>query len=146
MAGADASFDVVHANPVIEHVFDLDRFVSEIKRVLAPGGRAIICTENLASWHNVAALFLGFQPFSTTNISETRPIGNPFALHVGDGLPPALRPRRLAFRRDGSSAHALHRHRRAFAVTCRSVLGSPRDGPLTEAGSARLRLELRCRT
>ena len=56
MAGA---FDVVHANQVIEHVFDLDRFVSEIKRVLAPGGRAIICTENIASWHSVAALFLG---------------------------------------------------------------------------------------
>ena len=52
--------------------------------MLAPGGTAIICTENLASWHNVAALALGYQPFSLTNISNVRPIGNRFALHAGE--------------------------------------------------------------
>jgi SAM-dependent methyltransferase len=83
----DRSFDIVHANQVIEHVKRLDHFVQEIGRVLAPGGLAVVCTENLASWHNVAALLLGFQPFSATNISELRPIGNPFALHAGE--PPA---------------------------------------------------------
>jgi SAM-dependent methyltransferase len=81
---ADAAFDVVQANQVIEHVKALDHFVTEMRRVLAPGGTAIICTENLASWHNVAALALGYQPFSLTNISKVRPIGNPFALHAGE--------------------------------------------------------------
>jgi SAM-dependent methyltransferase len=79
-----ASFDVVHANQVIEHVKRLDHFVTEIARVLAPGGRALVCTENLASWHNVAALVLGYQPFSLMNVSSVRPIGNRFALHVGE--------------------------------------------------------------
>jgi SAM-dependent methyltransferase len=79
----DDVFELVHANQVIEHVKRLDHFVSEIRRVLAPGGWAVICTENLASWHNVAATALGFQPFSVTNISETGPIGNPLALHQG---------------------------------------------------------------
>jgi SAM-dependent methyltransferase len=74
----DDSFDLVHANQVIEHVRDLDTFVSEIRRVLRSGGRAVICTENLASWHNVAALMLGFMPFSLTNISQRGAIGNPF--------------------------------------------------------------------
>ena len=78
------SFDVVHANQVIEHVNDLDHFVTEVRRVLAPEGLAIICTENLASWHNVAALTLGYQPFSLTNVSQVRPIGNRFALHAGE--------------------------------------------------------------
>jgi SAM-dependent methyltransferase len=78
----DASVDVVHANQVIEHVRRLDHFVQEIGRVLRPGGRAIVCTENLASWHNVAALTLGYQPFSSTNVSRLRPIGNRFALHL----------------------------------------------------------------
>jgi len=81
---ADGAFDVVHANQVIEHVKALDHFVTELRRVLAPGGTAIICTENLASWHNVAALALGYQPFSLTNISNVRPIGNRFALHAGE--------------------------------------------------------------
>jgi SAM-dependent methyltransferase len=80
----EASFDVVHANQVIEHVKRLDHFVAEIRRVLRPRGRAIVCTENLASWHNVAPLALGYQPFSLTNISTRRPIGNPFALHAGE--------------------------------------------------------------
>jgi SAM-dependent methyltransferase len=79
---SDRSVSIVHANQVIEHVKRLDHFVSEIKRVLAPGGIAIACTENLASWHNIGALALGYQPFSLTNISNMRPIGNPFALHA----------------------------------------------------------------
>ena len=80
----DEAFDVVHANQVIEHVKRLDHFVTEVRRVLAPGGLAIICTENLASWHNIGALALGYQPFSLTNISNVRPIGNRFALHAGE--------------------------------------------------------------
>jgi SAM-dependent methyltransferase len=78
------SIDVVHANQVIEHVKRLDHFVQELKRVLVPQGLAIVCTENLASWHNVGALALGYQPFSLANISNVRPIGNPFALHAGE--------------------------------------------------------------
>ncbi len=81
---ADDSFDVVHANQVIEHVKRLDHFVSEIRRILAPGGVAVVCTENLASWHNIGALALGYQPFSLTNVSDVRPIGNRFALHAGE--------------------------------------------------------------
>jgi len=78
----DAAFDVVHANQVIEHMRRLDHFLLELRRVLAPGGIAVVCTENLASWHNVGALVLGFQPFSLTNISGLRSIGNPFAAHA----------------------------------------------------------------
>jgi SAM-dependent methyltransferase len=80
----DESFDIVHANQVIEHVKRLDHFVTEVRRVLAPGGVALVCTENLASWHNVVALALGYQPFSLTNVSNVRPIGNRFALHAGE--------------------------------------------------------------
>lgn len=80
----DSSFDVVHANQVIEHVVRLDHFVGEIRRVLQPDGVAVVCTENLASWHNVGALALGYQPFSLTNISSVRSIGNRFALHAGE--------------------------------------------------------------
>lgn len=75
-----ASFTVVHANQVIEHVKRLDHFAAEIGRVLQPGGRAVICTENLASWHNIAALLAGYMPFSLTNISTSGAIGNPFSL------------------------------------------------------------------
>lgn len=81
----DNSFDCIHANQVIEHVQDLDHFTGEIYRILKPGGYTVISTENLASWCNIFALILGWQPFSATNISGTRlGVGNPFAINRGD--------------------------------------------------------------
>jgi SAM-dependent methyltransferase len=81
----DALFDVVISNQVIEHLSDTDRFVSEIRRILRPGGLAITSTENLASWHNISALLMGWQPFSLTNVStRALGIGNPVALHRGE--------------------------------------------------------------
>jgi SAM-dependent methyltransferase len=86
----DATFDVVVSNQVIEHLSDTDRFVHEVHRILRPGGIAVVSTENLASWHNVLALLLGWQPFSLSNVSGTQlGLGNPLAVQRGD--PPALR-------------------------------------------------------
>ena len=78
----DGEFDVVVSNQVIEHLVDTDVFVSEVRRILRPGGVAITSTENLASWHNVASLVLGWQPFSLTNVSMRHlGLGNPLAVH-----------------------------------------------------------------
>ncbi len=79
---ADRSMNIIHANQVIEHLHDTDQFVSEIQRVLVHGGYAVICTENLAGWHNIFSLMLGWQPFSLTNICSRKfQIGNPLAIH-----------------------------------------------------------------
>lgn len=40
----DEAFDYVMANHVLEHVDDLERSLSEVFRILAPGGRAILQT------------------------------------------------------------------------------------------------------
>jgi len=76
------SFDVIHANQVIEHLFDTSMFLSELYRITKKNGYVIISTENLASWHNIFSLFFGYQPFSLTNISSKYfGIGNPLAPH-----------------------------------------------------------------
>jgi SAM-dependent methyltransferase len=72
----DGRFDVVHANQVIEHVRRTDLFVSEIRRVLAPGGVACVSTNNLSSWHNVTSLALGLQPMPM-HVSDHIILGNP---------------------------------------------------------------------
>lgn len=82
----DASFDLVVSNQVIEHVVETDHFVREAFRVLKPGGRAIVATENLASWHNVFALVLGYDPFSIS-FSKAYRLGNPLSPHQGTGAP-----------------------------------------------------------
>jgi SAM-dependent methyltransferase len=40
----DGSFDLVWASEVIEHVTDTARWLSEVRRVLAPGGRLLVTT------------------------------------------------------------------------------------------------------
>ena len=62
------AFNVVVAYHVIEHLVNVQRFVSEIHRILKKGGYAIIGTPNLASWHNIFALLIGIQPFSGPTI------------------------------------------------------------------------------
>ena len=54
-----------------------DRFLSEIRRVLKPSGYALISTNNLASWHNIASLVLGMQPMPN-HVSDLFVVGNRF--------------------------------------------------------------------
>jgi SAM-dependent methyltransferase len=75
----DASVDVLHSNQVIEHLAATDHFMSEIRRVLRPDGYAVVATNNLASWHNVVSLLIGWQPLPC-HVSDTVVVGNPLAM------------------------------------------------------------------
>ena len=79
----DESADVVSANQVIEHLIDTDQFAEECYRVLRPGGTAVISTENLAAWPNIAVLLLGQEPFSTSYSKRLWAVGNHFARRSG---------------------------------------------------------------
>ena len=82
----DDIFDVLHANQVIEHLHDSDSFLSEVHRILKPGGYAIISTENASSWCNIFAAIMGWQIFSLTNFSGKKlGIGNPVSFYRGEG-------------------------------------------------------------
>ncbi len=72
----DDTFSLVLANQVIEHVRRTDLFLTEIRRVLRPGGLACISTNNLGSWHNVFSLALGYQPMPM-HVSDEVIVGNP---------------------------------------------------------------------
>jgi len=61
---ADGSVDVVVCNQVLEHLKNVWLPLSEIHRVLRPGGHAILSVPNLASFHNRVLLALGRQPTS----------------------------------------------------------------------------------
>lgn len=83
---ADGEFDVVHSNQVIEHLANTDLFLSEIRRILASDGYLVISTNNVASWHNVVSLALGWQP-PPMHISDELITGNP--ANFGEGTPGA---------------------------------------------------------
>jgi SAM-dependent methyltransferase len=60
----DGSVDVVVSNQVFEHLKNVWRPMSEIHRVLRPGGWLVLSVPNLASLHNRVLLALGRQPTS----------------------------------------------------------------------------------
>jgi glycosyltransferase involved in cell wall biosynthesis/SAM-dependent methyltransferase len=54
---ADESFDTVVCGELIEHLFgDPMHLMSEINRILKPGGHVLITTPNIASLHGIAAI------------------------------------------------------------------------------------------
>jgi SAM-dependent methyltransferase len=57
------AFDAVVASEVLEHVFDTRFFVSEVRRVLRPGGRFVATTPNVASLGCRLSLALGKLPW-----------------------------------------------------------------------------------
>jgi SAM-dependent methyltransferase len=58
----EAEFDVVICNQVMEHLKQIYLPISEIHRVLKPGGYAVISVPNLAALHNRLLLLMGRQP------------------------------------------------------------------------------------
>lgn len=94
----DGYFDVIHSSFVIEHVASIDHFVSELYRVLKPGGYCVTSAENGSSWHNIIAAVMGWQTFSSSCCStKTKGLGNPFALHRGGGESPASQTHKVIF-------------------------------------------------
>ncbi len=59
----DNLFDTVVSTDVIEHLYDINNFLSEIHRVLKKGGKVIISTPNAISWRNRLFLLFGKNPF-----------------------------------------------------------------------------------
>jgi len=60
---ADASFDTVLCCELIEHLFgDPMHMMSEINRILKPGGYLLLTTPNLGSFRAISAILTGYHP------------------------------------------------------------------------------------
>ena len=62
---ADQSFPLVVCEQVIEHLHNTTFFLTELYRILQPGGTLLLSTENLCSLPNMFAMTLQLAPFST---------------------------------------------------------------------------------
>ncbi len=59
-------FDVVYAGEIIEHIFDTDKFLTNILLALKPSGHLVIDTPNLASFGRRIFLAFGISPLIET--------------------------------------------------------------------------------
>jgi len=71
------TFDLVFCGETIEHIYNTDFLLEEIRRVLKNNGTLILTTCNLASLTNRIFLLLGFHP-GGTEVSPKYFVGNPF--------------------------------------------------------------------
>lgn len=65
------SFDCVTAGEIIEHIYDTDFFLSEIKRILKPNGFLVLSTPNLATLGRRLMLLIGINPLIDTSLRDS---------------------------------------------------------------------------
>jgi SAM-dependent methyltransferase len=75
----DGEFDVVLANQVLEHVPYTEGFLAELRRILSPGGYAVISVPNLGSWINIVLLLFTIQPPHCWVSDRWTGVGNPLS-------------------------------------------------------------------
>jgi len=61
----DGSFDLVTCNHVLEHIFQTEHFLREIRRVTQNNGLAVIGVPNTAAWMNRLMFLFGGQPLGS---------------------------------------------------------------------------------
>ena len=86
---ADAAFDTVLCCELIEHlVNDPMAMMSEINRILKPGGQLVLTTPNIASARAISAILLGYHPaFFPAYIRPRKPDEEPEARHNREYAP-----------------------------------------------------------
>jgi len=80
---ADASFEFVSCNHVLEHIFETEKFLREIRRVMQPKGLAVVSVPNCAAWMNRIAFLFGGLPLGAEVGTESATYGfwPPFLQH-----------------------------------------------------------------
>lgn len=80
-------FDAVIANEIIEHLYNPDSFLKEVKKVLRKGGLFIIGTPNMSFWFNRFLFIFGVYPLYLEASTEFRKIGVGFLRGYVDDQP-----------------------------------------------------------
>lgn len=70
------TFDAVFCGDILEHIYDSEKLIESVNRVLKPGGYAIISVPNIASWYNRVFLLFGLMPVWVESSPRTY-TGNP---------------------------------------------------------------------
>jgi 2-polyprenyl-3-methyl-5-hydroxy-6-metoxy-1,4-benzoquinol methylase len=72
----DNSIDIIIAGEIIEHIYDTDFFLEEIRRVLKSNGKLLISTPNIASLGKRILLLFGISPLIELSLNEPGSVGH----------------------------------------------------------------------
>lgn len=69
-------FDLIITGEIIEHIYDTDFFLEEIRRVLKPNGKLLISTPNIASLGRRLLLLFGINPLIELSPNNPESVGH----------------------------------------------------------------------
>lgn len=76
MPFSNSQFDFINAGEIIEHIYDTDFFLEEIRRLLVINGLFLISTPNLASFGRRLLLLMGINPIIEVSPNEEHSPGH----------------------------------------------------------------------
>jgi SAM-dependent methyltransferase len=80
----DASFDAVFSTEVLEHLFNLDEILSELRRVLRPGGKLFVTTPFLWPEHEQPYDYARYTTFGLKSLLEKHGFADVTVKRKGD--------------------------------------------------------------
>ena len=137
---ADGTFDVVWCNGVLQHAADPDRCLTEITRVLAPGGRAWIYVYGAGGvyWYAVRHFRRWFRDMSSERLIATLQLAGLEPRYVAEYLDDWKVSFLRAYRRSpGSASSATKAPRRCRSASPTTPTIATRSGRPRSRGSAR---------
>jgi ubiquinone/menaquinone biosynthesis C-methylase UbiE len=85
----NAAFDLVACNHVLEHVFETEKALKDLKRVTAPGGLILLGVPNIGNWYSRMMFLFGFMPLGLECGTESVTYGKGFGKAKAKNFPPS---------------------------------------------------------
>ncbi len=85
----DKTFDIVVCNHVIEHVFETEKALRDLKRVTAPGGIILLGVPNIGNWYSRFMFLFGYMPLGLECGTESVTYGKGFGKEKAKDFPPS---------------------------------------------------------
>ena len=85
----DAMFDIVVCNHVLEHVFETENALRDLRRVTAPGGIILLGVPNIGNWYSRFMFLFGYMPLGLECGTESVTYGKGFGKEKAKDFPPS---------------------------------------------------------
>lgn len=85
----DKMFDLVVCNHVLEHVFETEKALRDLRRVTAPDGLILLGVPNIGNWYSRFMFLFGFMPLGLESGTESVTYGKGFGKKKAKDFPPS---------------------------------------------------------
>jgi ubiquinone/menaquinone biosynthesis C-methylase UbiE len=86
---SDAVFDLVVCNHVLEHIFETENSLRELRRVTAPDGLILLGVPNIGNWYSRFMFLFGYMPLGLECGTESVTYGKGFGKSKAKDFPPS---------------------------------------------------------